>query len=114
MTNPNSYDQQPTQGVQVPPFGGHRPWDQAPPAPPKRKRRVFMWVFLAVQALFLVWMISGLSGAADNCTGETGTSLDACQAGTAIGAGLGLAMVLFLWVAVDVILGITYLITRRR
>ncbi|MCO1660302.1 hypothetical protein [Pseudonocardia humida] len=102
MTHPSSYEPHQPQGV------------QAPPTPPRRKRRVFMWVFLAVQALFLVWVVSSLSGAADNCDGRTGDALSACQAGTAVGAGLGLAVILFLWVAVDVILGITYLVTRRR
>lgn len=82
--------------------------------PVKKKRHIFRWVFLAIQALFLIWIISGVGDAANNCDGEVGTALEACQAGTAIGAGIGVAMVIFLWVAVDVILGITYLIVRRK
>jgi hypothetical protein len=84
------------------------------PTATRKKRHVFRWVFLAIQALFLIWIISGTSSAADNCDGQVGQALDACQAGTAIGAGIGVMVVIFLWVAVDVILGIGYLIFRKR
>jgi fatty acid desaturase len=84
------------------------------PSTQKKKRHVFRWVFLAIQALFLIWIIAGASSAGDNCAGKTGDALDACQAGTAVGAGIGITLIIFLWVAVDVILGITYLIFRRR
>jgi hypothetical protein len=81
---------------------------------PKKKRHIFRWVFLAVQALFLIWIIAGGSGAADNCDGKVGDALSACQAGTAVGAGIGIALIIGLWVAVDIILGITYLIVRKK
>jgi hypothetical protein len=80
----------------------------------KKKRHVFRWVFLAIQALFLIWIISGASSAADNCDGEVGQALEACQAGTAVGAGIGVFMIVFLWLAVDVILGVGYLIFRKK
>ena len=82
--------------------------------PQKKKRHIFRWVFLAIQVLFLIWIITGISGASDNCEGEVGQALEACQAGTTVGAGIGVALIIGLWVAVDVILGITYLIFRRR
>lgn len=81
---------------------------------PRKRRHIFRWFFLAVQALFLVWIIAGVSNSADNCDGKVGDALDACQAGTAIGAGIGVGLIIGLWVAVDVILGITYLIFRKR
>ena len=81
---------------------------------PKKKRHVFRWVFLAIQALFLIWIVSGVSGASDNCAGRTGQALESCQAGTAVGAGIGVFMIVFLWVAVDVILGVGYLIFRKK
>ncbi|GAB3191617.1 hypothetical protein GCM10027261_02010 [Geodermatophilus arenarius] len=87
---------------------------QTAPAPVKKKRHVFRWVFLAIQALFLIWIIGGASSAADNCDGQVGDALTACQAGTAVGAGIGVMVIVFLWVAVDVILGIGYLIFRKR
>jgi hypothetical protein len=85
---------------------------QQPPV--KKKRHIFRWVFLAIQVLFLIWIISGVNSASDNCDGEVGAALDACQAGTAVGAGIGVGIVIFLWAAVDIILGITYLIFRKK
>jgi hypothetical protein len=88
----------------------------AHPAPRKR-RRIFRWVFLAVQLIFLAWIIGGsISASRDNsaCKGLTGHSLQLCHdagnAGTAIGVGL----IIFLWLAVDAILAVTYLIFRKR
>jgi hypothetical protein len=72
------------------------------------------WLILIFNALMLVWLIAGLGGAADNCEGLTGPDLDACQAGTAIGASLGGAFIIFLWVAGNVILGVIWLVTRSR
>ena len=51
---------------------------------------------------------------ADNCDGEVGQALEACQAGTAVGTGIGVALIIGPWVAVDIILSITYLIVRKR
>ncbi|WP_330239207.1 hypothetical protein [Streptomyces sp. NBC_00525] len=86
-----------------PPGGGAR----------KRHHRVFLWVFLAVQALFLAWIVAGVNGNDHpSCKGLAGDALRTCQdagdAGTAIGVGLIIA----LWVAADIILGITYGVYR--
>jgi hypothetical protein len=35
------------------------------------------------------------------------------MAGTAIGAGIGIMFILFLWAMVDVILGVTWLVTNK-
>lgn len=80
--------------------------------PPKKRRRWFMWTFLAVQILFILWLATGIaavSGGPEDCTGlDAQTCQDAHDAGAAIGAGLILAI----WAAVDTILGITYAIVR--
>ena len=81
---------------------------------PRKKRHVFRWVLLAIQALFLIWIVSGISGNSDNCSGQVGDALQTCQAATGIGTGIGVALIIGLWVAVDIILGITYLIVRKR
>jgi hypothetical protein len=104
---------------------------------PRKRRRVFMWSFLAVQALFLTWVIVGMAtihtgpSHADlasacyhhnwwplfksqaDCITHYGKALN--DAGT-IGKGIGLALVLGLWVVVDIILGIGRLVvlTARR
>jgi hypothetical protein len=69
-----------------------------------RKHRVFPWIFLAIQIIFLVWIILGANSGGDCPEGQEG----ACEAGTAIGIGLIIA----LWVAVDIILGLTYIVFR--
>jgi hypothetical protein len=78
----------------------------SPPPAIRRKRKVFVWVFLAVQAVFVLWLLTGVSTVAD-CDNAP------CQAGVGIGAFI----ILMLWTAVDLILGIGYAVyymaTRR-
>jgi len=78
-----------------------------------RNWRKFTWFILAVQALFVVWIISGVSSVSDSCSGLTGSDLDICQAGTAVGASIGVGIILFLWAVVDVILIVIWLVTGR-
>jgi hypothetical protein len=78
------------------------------------KWRIFTWVILVINVLFLVWMITLGGAAATNCAGKVGRELDACQAGTAVGATIGAGIIVFFWVAADVILGVIWLITRPR
>jgi hypothetical protein len=80
-----------------------------------KKLRPLSWVIIAVNILFVVWLIGGLGSAVkDSCAGETGDQLTACQAGTAIGAGIGGFMILFLWVMVDIILLVIFLVTKKK
>jgi hypothetical protein len=78
------------------------------------KWRVLTWVIVVINLLFLAWVIAGASGASHNCSGLAGQDLSNCQAGTAIGTGLGVVIVIFLWALVDVILGVIWLVTRPR
>lgn len=50
----------------------------------------------------------------DECAGMTDDELEACQAGTAIGASIGVGIIVFLWFLVDAILGILWLVTRPK
>lgn len=73
-----------------------------------------MWIFLAVQVIFLIWVITGANSNKNSkdCAGLSGEALKTCQdAGTA-GTAIGVGLIIGLWVAVDVILGITYVIVR--
>lgn len=103
----------------------------------RKSRRVFMWTFLVIQALFLAWVISGIAGhtGADTATVNAGCLHGAWQglfqsqadclvhyraglnqaaaAGTAIGVGI----VIVFWAVVDIILGIGRLVvltSRKR
>jgi len=104
------------------------------PAKPRKRKRIFMWFFLAVQAIFIAWLITGIASAAHGipadahaqalayCKGNGWSPLfksyqdcivhyangmrGAAEVGSTIGAGL----VIGLWVATDVVLGIGRLI----
>jgi hypothetical protein len=125
---PNPY-QQPG-GYYGPPAG------YAPPLPPRRKRRVFMWFFFAVQALFLIWLIVGLASSgsgtsttiaqqvASSCDHHAWYPLFKSQADCArslsrtyndahdAGTGFAVALLIGLWIAVDFFLGLGYGIYR--
>jgi hypothetical protein len=102
----------------------------AEPARPKKRKRVFMWTFLAIQAIFLIWLIAGattqtgpsahdiaqlcghgqwrgLFTSHQDCVVHGGNGLT--DAGD-VGKGIGLALVIGLWIAADVILGIGRLV----
>lgn len=84
---------------------------------PKKKRRVFLWFFLAVQVLFIIWIVGGAStgaGTPEDC----GTlSEEACNAASDIGTSIGVALIVGVWVVVDFLLAVIYgvyrLATRR-
>lgn len=74
--------------------------------------RVFTWIILAINVLFLIWIISGVAGRPDaSCTA---LDQETCQAASDVGTGIGALVIVFLWVAADVILGILWLITRPK
>lgn len=73
------------------------------------KIRKFSWFILAVQVLFIVWIIAGIASAGDN-----GCTTKACNDASAVGTTLGVGIIVFLWVMVDVILGVIWLVTNNR
>jgi hypothetical protein len=79
---------------------------------PKRSffGKIIKWLFILFNAIMLIWLISGLSSVTE------GTELlsEAEQIGTAIGAGLGVAMLAGIWVIGDIILGLFVLFTRPK
>jgi hypothetical protein len=108
-------------------------WQPPPARPQRKKRRVFLWVFLAIQALFILWLVAGLATthtgptqaqlasacyhhnwwplykSQANCVTHFGALMnDAGNTGKALGAGL----IVLLWVVVDIILGISYGVYR--
>ena len=119
------------------PYGRIPPIQAAPyqthGQPPRRKRRVFLWVFLAVQALFIAWLIIAtatvhtgptaaqlaqgcyshnwwpLFKSQADCVQHYGGALN--SAGTA-GKAIGIGLVVMFWCVVDIILGIGYGVYR--
>lgn len=104
--------------------------DGTPETPRRKARRVFMWTFLVIQALFVAWVISGIMSHTGATTAEVNAGClhgawqglfksqadclvhyraglnQAASAGTAIGVGI----VIVFWAIVDIILGIGRLV----
>jgi hypothetical protein len=109
--------------------------EAAPAAKPRKRRRIFMWTFLGIQAALAIWLASVLfagTGAspadiAQMC-GNHGwyplwKSYSDCAAHSGVvaahdvGKGIAVTLLIALWVALDVILGIGRLVVvfaRRR
>ncbi|HWG02604.1 MAG TPA: hypothetical protein VG164_12260 [Trebonia sp.] len=129
------YQQQPGYGPQAAAYGQSYPQITAAAGkPPKKKRRVFLWVFLIIQALFIIWIITGVASnpggpstavqAAHQCANGGWQGLFKSQAdcqvhyahalndATDAGKGIGVALIVVFWCVVDFLTGITYLIYR--
>ena len=81
-----------------------------------RNWRPFTWAVLIVNLLFLIWLIGGIGSGVNeaDCEQEATRALrDACEAGTAVGAGIAAGFIIFLWALVDIILGVVWLVTNR-
>lgn len=101
-------------------------------AAPRRTRRVFLWVFLTIQVLFIVWLIAGLATKNPSVAGQVSSfcgnrgwfplykSQADCMSSygrtlndaTDTGKGLGVALVVIFWVIVDFLVGGGYAIYR--
>jgi len=79
-----------------------------PQQPAKKRHRVFLWVFLAIQALFIYWVIGGAHAASTSNHDCGSLSAKACQDAADAGTGVGVFLIIVLWVLVDIILGIGY------
>ncbi|WP_296747310.1 hypothetical protein [Mesorhizobium sp.] len=71
---------------------------------------VFKWLFIIFNILMLLWLVGYWS----QISGMIGHGSDAEKAGGAIGAAIGTSMLLFFWVAGDIILGLFTLLTRGK
>jgi hypothetical protein len=69
------------------------------------------YIVLLFNLAMLAWIIGGTASAAKDA--NCGTD-EACQAGTAVGTAIGVGLIIALWVAGDVILGIIWLVTNRK
>ena len=71
------------------------------------KFRKMTWTIWIWTILHIVWLVSGLSGVEECAAGDV-----ACEAGTAIGAGLGVIMIGFIWFIGFIILSIVWFMTK--
>lgn len=92
----------------------------APPAaptqlatePPRRKRRIFLWVFLAIQILFIVWIIAGVGSTSGDATDCGGLDQETCDVAEDVGASIGVFFIVIFWMMVDFLLAVGYGIYR--
>ena len=81
----------------------------------KRQRGFFGWIFLisfwGFNAIMLFALFSGLAGTAEQSASITS---DAEKAGFAVGTALGVGMLVALWAAGAMILGLFVLFTRGK
>ena len=70
------------------------------------------WAVVLWTALFAVWIVAGVGNTGGNCAGMTGDELAACQAGTAIGAGLGVSFLIMLWFIGFIVLAVIWFASR--
>src|ERR1700733_9653562 len=74
--------------------------------------RPLTWVILAVQVLFVIWIISGVNSASkDACPPDQYS--DMCKGAEAVGTGIGIGIIIFLWALIDVILGVVWMVTNK-
>jgi hypothetical protein len=78
------------------------------------KWRKATWALVIWTGLMALWIISGIAGVSNNCAGLSGDDLELCQAGTAIGGGIGITFIFFIWFLGFVILGIIWLMSRPK
>jgi len=81
----------------------------------KRQRGVVGWVFLILFWAFNALMAFGLFAGLDSATKTAaGLTSEAEQAGAAIGTAIGASMIVSIWMAGAVILGIFVMLTRGK
>jgi hypothetical protein len=72
------------------------------------------WALLIFNLLILVWIVTGVGAVSNECGGKIGDALTTCQAGTAIGAGLGITFIIILWFIGFIVLGLIWIMSRPK
>lgn len=83
-------------------------------APAKPKKRIFTWVILVINALFLIWVIVGIASSSGNAKDCNGLDQATCNSATHAGTAIGVGLLIVFWAFVDIILGILWLVTRKK
>jgi hypothetical protein len=86
----------------------------APEAPKRKRRRVFLWVFLAIQVAFIIWIISaGAAGdhSTTHCVAK-GLTTGECKGTSEAATGIAIFLQIVIWIVVDFFVALTYAIYR--
>jgi hypothetical protein len=94
---------------------------------PYKRRRIFLWFFLALQAVFIIWLVVGIASTGGGINAsvvaqchDQAASMGMTQAqcvsflgGAAkTGTTIGAAAIVIVWIVVDFLVGLTYGIYR--
>ena len=94
---------------------------------PYKPRKVFLWVFLALQAVFIIWLVAGTSSTGGGINASVVAQCHTQAAGMGMtqaqcvsflggaaktGTALGGAVIVIVWVIVDFLLAVSYGIYR--
>lgn len=71
--------------------------------------KIIKWAFIAFNLLMVIWLVS-YWGSLGDISKQTGS--EAGQAGVAIGGTIGSGLIIFIWMAGSIILGLITLLTR--
>lgn len=71
--------------------------------------QIFKWLFILWNILMLIWLISGLVSVS-----RIDTTNAYEVAGAAIGAGIGVTLIVIIWVLGDILFGLIALLTRPK
>jgi len=74
--------------------------------------RKFTWFILAVNTLFLLWIIAAVAGSGGQDCGSL--TQEQCDSAAGVGTAIGVGIIVVFWAFVDVILGVIWLITNNR
>lgn len=72
------------------------------------------WALVIWTAIFAIWIAAGTGSVANNCAGLVGDDLTLCQSGTAIGGGLAVTFLIFLWFMGFVVLSLVWFMSRPK
>lgn len=86
--------------------------DSIQAVPVKKKRRIFLWVFLAVQVLFIIWIIAGASSGSGQPTDCGSLSARACNNASDAGTAIGVVLIILVWCVVDFLMAVIYGVYR--
>jgi hypothetical protein len=76
--------------------------------------RVLTWVILIWTTLMGVGILAAFLGIGGDCAGLTGSELSACQADAWVRGGIGLTLLLLLWLVVFLPLAFIWYVSRPR
>jgi uncharacterized membrane protein len=82
---------------------------------PRRRRRIYLWAFTALQVVFLAWVIIAIvSGSGVSASHCTGLSEKACKNTDTLGTAVGVGLIVAVWASIDLIIGIAWAIVKLK